>query len=159
MKMPSIRRSRQAAFTLVEVLITIVLIGALAAITIPNYRNYIERVKRSQAIKDIAQLSMALERFHTINGTFPANLGALGANLPAIDPWGNAYQYLGIDVVPAPNTGAVRRDKNLNPLNSDYDLYSKGPDGQSQKQLTAAKALDDIVRAGNGGFIGQASEH
>lgn len=159
MKMRSIRRSRQAAFTLVELMITIVIIGALTAIAIPSYQNYIERAKRSQAIKDIALLSMAIERFHTMKATFPANLAALGGNLPVNDPWGNAYRYLAIDVVPSPNTGAVRRDKNLNPLNSDYDLYSVGPDGQSQKQLTAAKALDDIVRAGNGGFIGQASEH
>ena len=47
----------------------------------------------------------------------------------------------------------------MNPLNTDFDLYSMGPDGQTQKQLTAAKARDDIVRAGNGGFIGKAEDH
>lgn len=150
---------QQQAFTLVEILITLVVIGALAAIAIPSYQSYLERNKRSPAIKDIAELSMAIERFHTENGTYPANLAALGAGLPTTDPWGNAYQYLGIDVIPAPNTGHVRRDKNMNPLNSDYDLYSMGPDGETAKQLTAAKARDDIVRAGNGGFIGLASEH
>jgi len=150
---------RQAAYTLIELLITLAVLGALAAIAIPSYQAYIERAKRSQAMADISELSMAIERFHTINGTFPASLAALGGNLPVNDPWGNPYQYLGIEVVPPPKTGAVRRDKNLNPLNSDYDLYSKGPDGQTQKQLTASKARDYMVRAGNGGFIGVASEH
>jgi general secretion pathway protein G len=53
----------------------------------------------------------------------------------------------------------VRRDKNLNPLNRDFDLYSVGKDGQTQTQLTAARARDDIVRAGNGSFIGKAEDH
>ncbi len=150
---------RQRAFTLVELMIALIVIGALAAIAIPSYQQYIEDTKNKQAIKDIAELSMAMERFHTENATFPGNLAALGANLPGNDPWGNAYQYLGIDVTPPPANGDVRRDKNMNPLNSDYDLYSMGPDGDTAKQLTAAKATDDIVRAGNGGFIGIALEH
>ena len=75
------------------------------------------------------------------------------------DPWGNAYRYLAIDYEPPPHTNQLRRDKNLNPLNSDFDLYSVGPDGNTQMQLTAARARDDIVRAGNGSFIGLATEH
>lgn len=150
---------QQRAFTLVELMITLVVIGALAVIAIPSYVEYIERTRSGRAIKDIAELSMALERFYTENATYPANLAALGANLPSTDPWGAAYQYLGIDVTPPPNKGAMRKDKHMNPLNSDYDLYSMGPDGQTQLPLTAAKARDDIVRAGNGGFIGLATEH
>jgi len=133
--MRRIHRSRQTAFTLIEILITLVVLGALTAIAIPSYQAYIERTKRSQAVADISMLSMALERFYTNNFTFPANLAALGGNLPVNDPWGNPYQYLAIEVIPPPNTGAVRRDKNLNPLNSDYDLYSMGPDGRTQKQF------------------------
>jgi len=150
---------RQAAFSLVELLTVLVVIGALATIALPSYRDHIERTRRNQAIQDILVLSVAIERYYADHFTYPPNLAALSGNLPINDPWGNAYQYLGINVSPPPNTGAVRRDKNLNPLNSDYDLYSMGPDGQTQKQLTAAKARDDIVRAGNGGFIGTASEH
>lgn len=150
---------RQAAFSLVELLIVLAVIGALAAIALPSYQDHIERTRRNKAIQDILVLSLYIERYFTENSTYPPNLAALSGNLPINDPWGNPYQYLGINVNPPPNTGAVRRDKNLNPLNNDYDLYSLGPDGQTQKQLTAAKARDDIVRAGNGGFVGRASEH
>ena len=149
----------QVGFTLVELAIALIVIGALMAVAIPTYKSYIDGTKIKVAIKDIAQLSMAIERFNTENATYPANLAALGANLPSTDPWGAAYQYLGIAVTPPPSNGAIRKDKNLNPLNSDYDLYSKGPDGLTAKQLTASRARDDIVRAGNGGFIGIASEH
>jgi len=140
-------------------MIALVVLVTLSVIVVPSYQQYIEQAKRSEAIRDIAEISMTIERFFSLNQTYPANLAALGAEVPAADPWGNAYAYLPIAVIPPPNTGDVRRDKNLNPLNSDYDLYSKGQDGQTQKQLTAAKARDDIVRAGNGGFIGLASEH
>jgi general secretion pathway protein G len=156
MRIPGLR---QTAFSLVELLTVVAVIGALAAIAIPSYQSYIERTKRSQAIQDLHVLSLAIEQYYTANAGYPPNLAALGGSPPLTDPWGNAYQYLGINVKPPPNTGAVRRDKNLNPLNSDYDLYSMGPDGLTQKQLTAAKARDDIVRAGNGGFIGTAADH
>lgn len=149
---------KQRGFTLIELLIALVIAAALMSIAVPNYQAYVERTRRTTAIKDISEISMALERYRTIAGTFPDSLNDLKIPLP-LDPWGHAYRYLGIDVASPPNTGALRRDKNLNPLNSDYDLYSMGPDGLTQKQLTAAKGRDDIVRAGNGGFIGLASEH
>lgn len=154
------RRHRfHSGFTLLELMIALVVLATLTAIAVPSYRQYIEQARRSEAIKDIAEIGMIIERFFSLNQTYPANLAALGAGVPAADPWGNAYEYLAIAVTPAPNVGAVRRDKNMNPLNSDYDLFSMGPDAQTQKQLTAAKARDDVVRAGNGSFIGLASEH
>ena len=53
----------------------------------------------------------------------------------------------------------MRKDKNLVPLNADYDLYSKGKDGKSQPPLTAKVSYDDIVRANNGGFVDLASKY
>ena len=46
----------------------------------------------------------------------------------------------------------------MNPVNSDYDLYSRGPDGQTQAQFTAQKARDDIVRAADGAYVGIAQD-
>lgn len=157
--MRPIRQHRHSGLTLIELLIVIAVVAALAAIALPSYRAYVERARVAQAIKDVAQISMAIERYYTQNSTFPPNLASVGEGLPSPDPWGNPYQYLAIDVDPAPHAGDIRRDRNMNPLNSDYDLYSMGPDGETQKQLTAAKARDDIVRAGNGGFIGVAKDH
>ena len=44
------------------------------------------------------------------------------------------------------------------PINSDYDLYSMGEDGGTRPPLTARPSQDDIVRAGDGGFVGLAEE-
>jgi general secretion pathway protein G len=71
------------------------------------------------------------------------------------DPWGNPYEYLKI-MGNGPGRGQCRKDKFLNPLNDDYDLYSKGRDGASQAPLTAQASHDDVVRASNGSFIGPA---
>lgn len=49
-----------------------------------------------------------------------------------------------------------RKDRFLVPINSDYDLYSMGKDGESVAPLTAAKSRDDIVRAANGTYVGLA---
>jgi general secretion pathway protein G len=54
--------------------------------------------------------------------------------------------------------GKARKDKFLVPINSDYDLYSDGQDGQSASPLTAKASQDDIVRAANGSYVGLASQ-
>jgi general secretion pathway protein G len=53
--------------------------------------------------------------------------------------------------------GQARKDHSLVPLNSDYDLYSTGPDGATASPLTAQASRDDILRANNGRFVGPAS--
>jgi hypothetical protein len=55
--------------------------------------------------------------------------------------------------------GHARKDHSLVPINTDFDLYSMGPDGRSSPPLTAQHSRDDIVRANNGAFIGIASEY
>lgn len=55
-------------------------------------------------------------------------------------------------------TGQARKDRFLVPINSDYDLYSMGPDGKSTSALTAKISQDDIIRASDGLFIGRACD-
>ncbi len=45
------------------------------------------------------------------------------------------------------------------PINSDFDLYSMGPDGRSVSPLTSSLSRDDIVRANNGRFVGTAASY
>ncbi len=49
-----------------------------------------------------------------------------------------------------------RKDRFLVPINSDYDLYSMGPDGQTSEPLTVPLSRDDIVRASDGAYVGVA---
>jgi general secretion pathway protein G len=52
-----------------------------------------------------------------------------------------------------------RRDKFLFPLNTDYDLFSLGPDARSAAALSHPMALDDVIRANDGGYFGPASNY
>lgn len=154
------RRSiiRQTAFTLVEILIVVSILALLAAIALPNYVQYINRMKTAKAVQFLAGTSLKLARYYGDHFIYPTTLSEIGVDQSMLDPWGHPYQYLAIDIKPPPNTGHVRRDRNMNPINSDYDLYSDGPDGRTQTQLMARFARDDIVRASNGGYIGKAAD-
>jgi general secretion pathway protein G len=55
--------------------------------------------------------------------------------------------------------GAARKDGRLVPLNSDFDLYSVGADGQAGTTLNNPKSFDDIVRANDGGYVGLGKDY
>ena len=107
---------------------------------------------------DIAGLILEVEKFRLRNnGRIPLTLDELAVDLP-LDPWQQPYEYLNI-VVAGPGAGDVRKDGKLNPLNTDFDLYSIGRDGETAGPLSAKAARDDIVRANNGAFIGLAEDY
>jgi general secretion pathway protein G len=55
--------------------------------------------------------------------------------------------------------GQARKDHNLVPINSDFDLFSPGPDGKSTGPLTAKASRDDIVRGSDGAYVGPAKDY
>jgi general secretion pathway protein G len=86
----------------------------------------------------------------------PASLAEIGKG-DLKDPWGNPYEYLRFNLSGPGDPPGARKDRNLHPLNSFFDLYSKGPDGTSQLALTAKPAHDDIIVANDGKYVGVAS--
>lgn len=57
-----------------------------------------------------------------------------------------------------PAIAMARKDRFQVPINSDFDLYSMGPDGQSKPPLNTPVSRDDILRANDGAFYGIAEE-
>jgi len=145
---------RRLGFTILELMIAVLVVALLTAIALPMYNGAILKAKISVVIGDLIQIDAAIERRRG-SGELPATLAELNIDV-LLDPWKNPYQYLNIEA--GVNKGQVRKDRNLVPLNTDYDLYSMGPDGVSKKPLTAKDSRDDILRAGNGGFIGRAED-
>lgn len=74
-----------------------------------------------------------------------------------LDPWGKPYVYLNLRD-PA-SSGNARKNKNLVPINSDFDLYSVGKDGQSSPPPTSKFSRDDVVRANDGRYNGLAADY
>jgi len=137
-------------------LVALGIAALLTAIAIPSYRRYELRVKVSVAVTDILKIALAIQKYDIVSETLPPNLNAIGAG-SMLDPWGHPYYYLPFTDVKG--KGAFRKDKNLVPINSKYDLYSAGPDGATNAPLTAKASRDDIIRANDGGFIGIASDY
>ena len=124
------------AFTLVEILLVVVIIGILAALVIPKIAGSSERARLTAAQADISGgIKSALGQYEVDNGFYPKNLqdlltqpanaknwhGPYLDSLP-VDPWRNPYIYY----FPGKH------------VPGSYDLLSAGPDGKEGTD-------DDIV--------------
>jgi general secretion pathway protein G len=119
------------AFTLIELMLVVIIIGALVAMVMPRLTGRGEQARNAAAAADInANIATALKLYELDNGVFPSTeegLNALLSRPPSArnwngpylerkptDPWGREYKYK------CPGT---RRPH-------DYDLYSLGRDGR-----------------------------
>jgi len=64
------RARNTAGFTLLEVLITVAIVGILAAIALPSYSEYIQRSKIIDATSKLGDLRTDMERFFMDNRTY-----------------------------------------------------------------------------------------
>ena len=171
--------SHQKGITLLELIIATAIMSVISMISVSAYSGYIETTKVSQAVSQIRALSFLIDDYAQEYGEYPETLRDIG-NENIKDPWGNYYVYLnlktgnndgddedyehdnehsdGHDDDHSPNIGAARKDGNLVPINTDYDLCSFGKDGKSKAPLRAKDSHDDIIYANDGGYIGLASE-
>ncbi|MEO8133074.1 MAG: prepilin-type N-terminal cleavage/methylation domain-containing protein [Betaproteobacteria bacterium] len=149
------RTARSPGFTLVEIFIAVAIAGILMAVAISRYSDYRDRLQLSQAVADIEAVSVLVSQYILDAGLPPDSLAQVGA-AGKLDPWGRPYEYF--NLATAKGNGKARKDKKLNPLNSDFDLYSVGKDGKSSSPLTAKGSRDDVVRALDGRFVGLASD-
>ncbi|HXZ48221.1 MAG TPA: prepilin-type N-terminal cleavage/methylation domain-containing protein [Usitatibacter sp.] len=145
----------QRGFSLVEMVFVLAIAGVVLAIAVPTVQAYMDRSRVSQAIVEINDMSTQIRLQYKRAGTLPDSLDDAGFG-GKTDPWGNAYQYL--NLVTLKGNGQARKDKKLHPLNTDFDLYSVGADGQTAASLVNSVSRDDVVRARDGGFIGLASD-
>jgi len=158
-------------FTIVEICIVMAIIGILAAIAVPAYKNYVNTNLVKLGIRNIRLLENAIKIFELENMRLPNSLNELGPveflnqngnsirqSPPFLDPYGNAFQYLNFANEP-PGWPNCRRDGADRPLSLDYDLYSMGADGVTHTKLNHSRSLDDIVRARSGAFVDLASKY
>lgn len=149
------RPAARRGFTIIELMMALTVLAVLVGLAVNGYGGYQQKARNKKAQEDIAALSVVIDAHYQDTGAYPADLAAIG-RAGLADPWGNAYQYT--DLSTLTGRARARKDHSPVPINSDYDLYSNGPDGDSAGPLTANASRDDIVRARNGQFIGPASQ-
>ena len=123
-------RHSSAAFTLIEIIVVVVILGILAATILPQFIGTTQDAKISKAKSDVAVLESALEQFNAKMDHYPTSEEGLKVLVEAPandaskwrgpyikllrpDPWGNPYQYR------VPGTHHP----------TSFDLWSRGADG------------------------------
>lgn len=144
-------RYAQAGFTLLELLITVAIAAVLAVMAMTVFAQAINRSKVSKATVELAEISLLIERSRSQTFEFPDSLPSA-----PIDPWGRPYIYTKLEGVNG--HGSARKDHALNPLNTDFDLFSAGKDGVYKSQVSQKDSLDDVIRARNGAYMGLAED-
>jgi type IV pilus assembly protein PilE len=73
--------TRQQGFTLIEVLVTVVIVAILAGIALPSFQESIRKGRRSDAFTSISALQQAQERWRGNNAAYTSNLATAPAGL------------------------------------------------------------------------------
>src|ERR1700736_102180 len=141
------RLTPRAAFTLIELILVVAIIGVLASLGVPQFQQAVEDARVARAIGDIEAIQAELISLDSL----PTSLAAINRDSYK-DPWDRPYVYFNLQGTNG--NGGARKDHFLVPLNTDFDLYSLGKDGKSSGPLSAKVSADDVIRANNGGYVG-----
>jgi type IV pilus assembly protein PilE len=98
---------KQTGFTLIELMITILLISIILGISVPSYRSYVLRAGRTDASTALLRVAAAQERFYLQNGTYAGN-GVLAVDPPNGLGIANSKSERGYyDLAIAPDAGGL----------------------------------------------------
>jgi len=125
---------KRNAFTLVEIILVVMIIGLLAALVLPRLVGRGEQARMSAAMAQISSFKTALSGFESDCFRFPTTtegLDALVSKPTGLAEGANWQRYLDENAIPADPWGNEYIYRSPGTVNTDgYDLLSPGPDGK-----------------------------
>lgn len=112
-KVPAELIKQMRGFTLVELLITVVVVAILTAIAYPSFAEYLRKSRRSDAVTGLAAIQHAQERWRTNNPSYTNTLSAIYTA-----PASNVYNF-SLSGVTANGYTATATPKNPGPQSGD----------------------------------------
>lgn len=97
------RRAETRGFTLVELLITIVVVGILVSIAYPSYANYLRKARRADAQRVLMDIALRQQQLLLDTRAYATDLAGTGASVPT-----SVTTYYTITVTGSNPTGAAR---------------------------------------------------
>ncbi len=88
------RASTARGFSLVELMITVVILIIIASIAIPNYTDSIERMRRSEAMDSLLRIAAEQEKYFLQNNAYADALSDFNAGYPSSSD--NGYYTLAV---------------------------------------------------------------
>lgn len=101
--LPMMKQRKASGFTLIELMITVAIIGILAAIAYPAYTDSVRKGRRAEAITDLYGIQLAQEKWRANNTSYTSTLGSGGLGLPTTSP-ATGTAYYEIEIVAASGT-------------------------------------------------------
>jgi type IV pilus assembly protein PilE len=79
------RHGRQAGFTLIELMIAVAIVGILAAVAYPSYREHVVRSRLAEATGTLSTTRVRLEQYYQDNRNYGSTASACGVVMPSAD--------------------------------------------------------------------------
>lgn len=137
-------RPTQRGFTLIELMITVVVVAILAAVALPSFMDQVRKARRADAVASLTQIQQAQERWRSNNSTFTTTLGSGGLGLGAATS-GNYYAL----TIASPATDGTATAVTGATTSNSYSVIATAPTTSAQNADTGCQVMKLNMFGGN----------